>query len=372
MSVNFLSSPVFTASPLISKKPQLSQASLKFSRIDMSLPQEATPVSVSRVNAMPKPTKPVDNGGGIAPPLTEGKDKPSSLRFGDVNGDYMVDLSDLALVLSKYGTDDARVDVNSDGKVDNKDVDILTAYYGQDVSKLAKQRPHANQFGDVTGDGKVDLSDLGQVLSQYGSSNRKADINQDGIVNDSDVKILTAYYGQDITKFLPDGSNVAGTDGPIPKGIDSTVSESRVRGDMNHDGVVNDADTPLFIKALSGYSDGDYLNYMAADMDGNGRVNGFDIQGFTEALAGTTDGSSGAIPVDGVPGEPVQLTGFTEDTLPQAVPFEGTPGEATLVEGFLEAKAEAVEYYNKVADYSKLVIKAKFIGVAEAKVDILG
>lgn len=54
---------------------------------------------------------------------------------GDVNGDWMIDLSDLATVLADYGWDYA-------------------TYWD----------------GDVTGDGIVDLSDLAMLLSKYGSA----------------------------------------------------------------------------------------------------------------------------------------------------------------------------------------------------------
>ena len=49
---------------------------------------------------------------------------------GDVNGDGQIDIFDLALVASRYGTNDPIADVNGDGVVDIFDLSLIAANYG--------------------------------------------------------------------------------------------------------------------------------------------------------------------------------------------------------------------------------------------------
>jgi len=53
---------------------------------------------------------------------------------GDLNGDGNVDILDLSILLSHYGTTDSAEDINTDGKVDIFDLSVLLSHYGQTVS----------------------------------------------------------------------------------------------------------------------------------------------------------------------------------------------------------------------------------------------
>ena len=48
---------------------------------------------------------------------------------GDINGDGMVDGTDLGILLAHWGTEDRRSDLNNDGIVDSADLTILLAHW---------------------------------------------------------------------------------------------------------------------------------------------------------------------------------------------------------------------------------------------------
>jgi hypothetical protein len=51
--------------------------------------------------------------------------------LGDVNGDRVVDVFDLAFISGRYGTADSAADVNQDGRVDVFDLAAVAGHYGQ-------------------------------------------------------------------------------------------------------------------------------------------------------------------------------------------------------------------------------------------------
>jgi serralysin len=53
---------------------------------------------------------------------------------GDLNNDNKVDISDLSILLSNYGTSNATADINGDGTVNVLDLSILLSHYGQTYS----------------------------------------------------------------------------------------------------------------------------------------------------------------------------------------------------------------------------------------------
>jgi hypothetical protein len=54
-----------------------------------------------------------------------------SLLGGDVTGDNLIDIFDLALIGSRYGTGDAMGDINADGQVNIIDLVLTASNYGQ-------------------------------------------------------------------------------------------------------------------------------------------------------------------------------------------------------------------------------------------------
>jgi|GEM_PF-3263469 len=55
---------------------------------------------------------------------------PISSVVGDINGDGHVDITDLSIMLTKYGTNDSSADINKDGAVNILDLSILLSHYG--------------------------------------------------------------------------------------------------------------------------------------------------------------------------------------------------------------------------------------------------
>mgnify|MGYP003393725574 CR=1 FL=1 len=156
--------------------------------------------------------------------------------FGDLNGDGQVNMTDLAFVLSKYGSKGGHADINRDGEVDQQDVDIVLGYWGMDVSGKTKSEATAKDFGDVNADGKVDLTDLATVLSDCGTDCKTSDINGDGKVDQRDVKIVLGYWGTDVDRLMarynrPDRGPDVVTAEPVKAPVEATpqpVEESRI------------------------------------------------------------------------------------------------------------------------------------------------
>ncbi|PEJ57745.1 peptidase S8 [Bacillus sp. AFS002410] len=100
--------------------------------------------------------------------------------------------------------------------VSTKDYDIYVEVPGHLTSKttvkLSKEvdgelvgvskRTYTDQFpaGDVNGDEVIDINDLVQVAAYYGKKHDKEDINQDGIVDEKDIRFIE-------TNFLKIGEN---------------------------------------------------------------------------------------------------------------------------------------------------------------------
>jgi hypothetical protein len=50
-------------------------------------------------------------------------------------------------------------------------------------------------FGDLDGDGNVNVSDLLNIIAQWGLTDSPADVNSDGIVNVSDLLLVVGAWG---------------------------------------------------------------------------------------------------------------------------------------------------------------------------------
>jgi len=109
---------------------------------------------------------------------------------GDINGDGIVDGSDLGLLLSLWGTDSPQADLNGDGIVDLSDLNILLSNW----TTPDEEEPTTPVPGDVNGDGVVDGTDLDMLLKLWGTDAPLADFNGDGVVDSTDLAILLGNW----------------------------------------------------------------------------------------------------------------------------------------------------------------------------------
>jgi hypothetical protein len=127
-----------------------------------------------------------------------------------------------AAMAESYAPGNAIADLNDDGMVDGKDLDILLAFWGMETNVPSTSLSFVEESGikspDVNGDGVVNVNDLIQVLSEWGpcEGSCPADINGNNEVEEGDLKIVEAFWGEtgkDITCKNPDlnGDNVVNT-----------------------------------------------------------------------------------------------------------------------------------------------------------------
>ena len=68
--------------------------------------------------------------------------------------------------------------------------------WGEDIGQYlftAAKQPTA-AAGDVNGDKMIDISDVIQVVAFYGEDHKKEDLNQDGIVDEKDVRFIEKNF----------------------------------------------------------------------------------------------------------------------------------------------------------------------------------
>lgn len=82
-----------------------------------------------------------------------------------------------------------RADLNCDAHINNKDLEFLLGYFNREFLPLIRSP-------DINNDGVVDQSDLGEGLAAYGDCDGDcpADFNGDQRVDDCDISIIKAYY----------------------------------------------------------------------------------------------------------------------------------------------------------------------------------
>lgn len=223
--------------------------------------------------------------------------------LGDANGDCVVSTVDLKIVLGAIGTDLAAADQNGDGEVDTRDASIVGIEFGSTCSDRL--------LGDVNGDGLVSAADVRQALSMMATGHPAADVNDDGVVTETDFALIEANFGASAASRVlgdADGSGVVtsadlrialaqlGRAGSADCDGDGVVTESdiymmRVRlgasttttlqGDINGDRVVDGADQSL-LEAHFG------TDWARADLDGNGNVSITDLMDLLAAMSDTT------------------------------------------------------------------------------------
>ncbi len=232
---------------------------------------------------------------------------------GDVNGDGVVSVRDFIKALPLIGSSNPTADLDNDGEVTGNDLAIIEGNLGATVG--------ARVLGDATGDGLVNIRDILAALAQQGR-NGPADCDGDGSVTADDLKIIQARMGANTTTSLPGDINGdrrvdeidqalleanfggdwaradADNDGTVTVsdlidllGNISSTSAQVLNGDVNGDGVVNDADQ-LMLTAYFGTDDA------VADINGDGIANTADLLSllggfgliYADNLAGDVDG----------------------------------------------------------------------------------
>jgi len=110
-----------------------------------------------------------------------------------------VDISDLALVAKAFGSYpgherwNSATDIDASGEVNILDATMVCLKFGIQLNSL---------FGDLNGDGKVDVKDLAIVAAALGSFpghprwNSEADVNQDNKVSMQDMTLVARHFGE--------------------------------------------------------------------------------------------------------------------------------------------------------------------------------
>ena len=143
-----------------------------------------------------------------------------SCRAVDFNGDGILNLADVDIFASAFGTADPRVDLDGSGLVDEEDQPFFVAFFGQPCTGCM-----ANLV-DTGGAPTVDAADRDALVAAYGTDCR-GDLNRDGTVDQAgDVDLLRFYIG------------------PAPAG------SLEARADFNDDGMVNLNDISIFVPMI--------------------------------------------------------------------------------------------------------------------------
>ena len=161
--------------------------------------------------------------------------------LGDGNGDGEVNFEDLSGFSSAMNVYNRQYDFDGDGDVDNIDVvPFLDAINGVANSGI---------IGDLNGDCLINDADendlVGRLIS--GACDPLADLNQDGVVNFSDIDLI-----QDLCEFsLGDGDGNRLFNSLDINGFVDALSSYDRQYDFNGDGVVDSAgDLNAFFKVL--------------------------------------------------------------------------------------------------------------------------
>ncbi|MBN2291128.1 MAG: CotH kinase family protein, partial [Pirellulales bacterium] len=206
--------------------------------------------------------------------------KIANLLLGDANLDGKVDVSDLGILASNYGTGSGfgwgDGDFTGDGQVDVSDLGILAAHYGTSIPEFLP--------GDANRDGSVDVSDLGTLAANYNAGSgfdwENGDFTGDGFVDVSDLGILAMNYG---TVAVGTSSTMATSSTATSSITSSELEVETVPCDLDNDGRVGLGDLAFFSSvygAQPGITTENPYAY-AADFDGSGRVDLGDLAIFS-------------------------------------------------------------------------------------------
>ena len=213
--------------------------------------------------------------------------------LGDVNGDNVVDSMDLTEISAAWGSGASAADMNGDGAVDAFELDVVRARFGvtagtqllgdvdgnlkvDHIDALLTRGARGTTFAqyDLNGDGRVTAADEDIVWAQRGriySDVLKGDINGDWVVDDRDIDLLEAFWGESYAQSDLDGDGIVGsTDSSIVLGNFGETQGQYRTGDVDGDCALTDTDLDL-IRAAWG------TDFAPADLNDDGIVNALDL-----------------------------------------------------------------------------------------------
>jgi hypothetical protein len=127
---------------------------------------------------------------------------------GDLNGDNVVNASDLSLLLTNYNTTNSTADINGDGHVNVLDLSILLGHYGQSVATGAIPNHIETWAYDLPGTGKEGSTASGSLVRQWLTYAEGGNINSSKAVNDchGGTPACKAMAYTDANLIYPSGS----------------------------------------------------------------------------------------------------------------------------------------------------------------------
>ena len=184
------------------------------------------------------------------------------MEKGDLNHDGLLNEEDLKLMLkAKKGgllltkAQELAADFNGNGKFDSNDVTIF------------EKKFELNRIGDIDGNEIVNQEDLNLLIDVVVNSKkiteyekRSMDVNQDGVVDDSDIVTMKK-------KFQP-----------------------KPQCDLNEDGILDAKDIDIFYNYLNGKIGFTQQEINASDMDGDGNLDKHDLYLFIKHIEDIQDG----------------------------------------------------------------------------------
>jgi dockerin type I repeat protein len=151
---------------------------------------------------------------------------------GDLNSDNTVNVTDLSILLSNYGTANTAADINLDGTVDILDLSALLSHYGQNYTPPASgvAPPLAPSSYALPG-GAVTVSSSSALASALAGSTRDIVLANGTYANATDMKIGThrlwaqTLGGATLSFGLELGGNASGS-GPEVHGLRFNLASS--------------------------------------------------------------------------------------------------------------------------------------------------
>ena len=228
---------------------------------------------------------------------------------GDLNGDMVVNSTDMASILGRFGfCRSCDEDLDHDGSVDEADVRLLALQWGScasdedvitrsshlvaDVSDdpeiyegdvathddVFSDARHATCEGDLDRNGHVESTDLAMLLGKYGRCKGcEEDLNDDGVVDDEDLDILFDIWGacprqgsKHVSRSLAaiDGNEI---EEDLPPQNEPEEEEPQCPGDLDGNGTIDNVDLAMLLARYGRCYD------CEADLTGDGYVDRDDI-----------------------------------------------------------------------------------------------